>query len=103
MLGLDNRLAAFKLQRDINQYGAEPLLAIFPGVALQELWDLVRVGEQAHARSSRSSSQPRRWRVCWTVSLAGLNERRCAKWQCCARSAPAIATSWSCSSQRQRC
>ena len=49
LLGLDSRLAAFKLQRDINRYGAEPLLAIFPGVALQE-----PLGPDAHWRTGAS-------------------------------------------------
>lgn len=75
LLGLDNRLAAFKLQRDINQYGAEPLLAIFPGVALQELWDLMRVGEQA-LRVVSILVAAAALAGLLAVSLAGLNERR---------------------------
>jgi putative ABC transport system permease protein len=47
MLGLKSRLATFRLQRDINEYPREPLSAIIPGVALQELWDLVSVAETA--------------------------------------------------------
>ena len=41
------RLATFRLQRAINEYPKEPLSAILPGVALQELWDLVSVAETA--------------------------------------------------------
>lgn len=47
MIGLKSRLATFKLQRAINEYPREPLSAILPGVALQELWDLVSVAETA--------------------------------------------------------
>jgi putative ABC transport system permease protein len=47
MLGLKSRLATFRLQRAINEYPREPLSAIIPGVALQELWDLVSVAETA--------------------------------------------------------
>ncbi len=47
LLGLKSRLATFRLQRAINEYPREPLSAIIPGVALQELWDLVSVAETA--------------------------------------------------------
>ncbi|MEM8630656.1 MAG: ABC transporter permease, partial [Pseudomonadota bacterium] len=45
MLGLESRLQIFALQRAINEYPDEPLLAILPGVALQELWGIVSVAE----------------------------------------------------------
>ncbi len=47
MIGVTPRVATFKLQRFINEYRAEPLTAILPGVALQELWSLVDVAETA--------------------------------------------------------
>ena len=47
LVGLESRLGIFRVQRQINEYREEPLLAIIPGVALQELWDLVGVAEQA--------------------------------------------------------
>lgn len=47
LLGLKSRIATFRLQRQINEYREEPLLAIIPGVALQELWDLMGVAEKA--------------------------------------------------------
>ncbi len=75
MVGLDNRMAAFRLQRDINQYADEPLLAIFPGVALQELWDLMRIGEQA-LRVVSILVAAAALAGLLAVSLAGLNERR---------------------------
>ena len=47
LLGLNSKIATFTLQREINQYRGEPLLAILPGVALQELWSLMGTAEQA--------------------------------------------------------
>ena len=45
MLGVNSKLAIFRVQRDVNQFADEPLLAILPGVALQELWDLMGLAE----------------------------------------------------------
>ena len=45
LVGLDSRIAIFGMQRRINEYRKEPLLAIIPGVALQELWDLMSIAE----------------------------------------------------------
>jgi len=47
MVGLKSRAASFRLQREINEYQEEPLLAIIPGVTLQQLWELVRMAELA--------------------------------------------------------
>lgn len=47
LLGLDSRIATFAVQREINQHTGEPLLAILPGVALQELWSLMGTAEKA--------------------------------------------------------
>ena len=47
LVGLKSRIAVFSVQRSVNQYAPEPLLAILPGVALQELWGLIGVAEQA--------------------------------------------------------
>ena len=47
LLGLKSKLATFRLQREINEYRAEPLSAILPGAALQELWGLVGIAETA--------------------------------------------------------
>ncbi|MGD9042893.1 MAG: ABC transporter permease [Desulfobacterales bacterium] len=46
-VGLKSRIAAFSVQRFVNEYPQEPLLAILPGVALQELWELIGVAEKA--------------------------------------------------------
>ncbi|MDF1643257.1 MAG: ABC transporter permease [Pseudomonadales bacterium] len=45
MLGLESKMAMFRFQRAINQYAQEPLLAILPGVALSELWQMMGVLE----------------------------------------------------------
>ncbi len=47
LVGLENRIATFTLQRQINEYRAEPLTAVMPGVALQQLWSLTGVAENA--------------------------------------------------------
>jgi putative ABC transport system permease protein len=47
LVGLKSRIAVFSVQRFVNQYSKEPLLAILPGVALQELWGLIGVAEKA--------------------------------------------------------
>ncbi|MEM1267396.1 MAG: ABC transporter permease [Pseudomonadota bacterium] len=47
LIGVEDRLRIFALQRAINEYREEPLLAILPGVALSELWSLVGVAEAA--------------------------------------------------------
>ena len=47
LVGLKSRAASFRLQRALNEYPEEPLSAIIPGVALQQLWDLVGVVEIA--------------------------------------------------------
>ena len=47
LIGVKSPLQTFRLQRAINQYREEPLLAVLPGVALQELWGIVSVAETA--------------------------------------------------------
>lgn len=47
LIGLKNRAAVFSVQRSISEFEGEPLMAILPGVALDELWDVVGIGERA--------------------------------------------------------
>ncbi len=47
LVGLKSRAAAPAMLRLINEYPGEPLSAIMPAVALQELWQLVGVVETA--------------------------------------------------------
>ena len=44
LVGLENRAMVFRLQRAINEDTREPLLAILPGVTLDQLWDVVGIG-----------------------------------------------------------
>lgn len=45
MVGLKSKIATFHVQRQINHYQKEPLLAILPGIALTELWQMTSVME----------------------------------------------------------
>ncbi len=45
MLGLKSKVATFALQRQINEFKAEPLTAILPGAALAELWQMLSMVE----------------------------------------------------------
>ncbi len=47
MLGLDSRIATFAVQRHINTFPDEALLAILPGVTLQQLWQSLGTAERA--------------------------------------------------------
>jgi putative ABC transport system permease protein len=47
LVGLKSRAGVFQVQRFINQYKAEPLLAVLPGVALDELWSIVNIVEKS--------------------------------------------------------
>jgi putative ABC transport system permease protein len=44
---LESKIATFQVQRALNEYREEPLLAILPGVALNQLWGLIGVAENA--------------------------------------------------------
>ncbi len=47
LVGLESRLAVFRVQRHVNEFPDEPLLAVLPGATLQELWGLIAVAERA--------------------------------------------------------
>ncbi len=47
LIGLKSKTAIFGMQRYINEFEDEPMTAVIPGVALQQLWGLVRVAEYA--------------------------------------------------------
>lgn len=47
LVGLKTKTAIFRVQREINEFTAEPLLAILPGLTLQQLWDLMGLAENA--------------------------------------------------------
>jgi len=75
LVGLKSKLATFKLQRLINEYRAEPLSAIIPGAALQELWGLVGTAETALAVVSAMVVATALLGMV-TMVLTTLNERR---------------------------
>ena len=75
LVGLESKITAFKLQRHINEFPEEALLAIFPGVALHELWSLMRIAENALLVISAFVVVAALIGML-AVSLAGLNERR---------------------------
>lgn len=75
LVGLHQRAEVFRVQRRINTFAEEPLLAVMPGVALDQLWQTVGVVEKALQLLS--------WLVLavglaglMATLLAGLNERR---------------------------
>ena len=75
LVGLHQRAEVFQVQRRINTFAEEPLLAVMPGVALDQLWQTVGVVEKALQLLS--------WLVLavglaglMATLLAGLNERR---------------------------
>ena len=75
LIGLKSRAAVFSVQREVANFRAEPLLAILPGVALDELWDVVGLGERGlQAMSALVAVVSLAALV--AVILAGLNERR---------------------------
>ena len=75
LVGLKSRAAVFTVQRWVADYAGEPLLAVLPGVALDELWQLVGVGERALMLMSAVVAAVSLAGLV-AVVLAGLNERR---------------------------
>jgi putative ABC transport system permease protein len=60
LVGLKNRRLVFNLQREIQNRPGEPLSAVMPGVALDQLWRLVGGGEKVL------------WLVSGLVTITGL-------------------------------
>ncbi|PID59916.1 MAG: peptide ABC transporter permease [Gammaproteobacteria bacterium] len=75
LVGLKSRVAVFRVQRRINEYREEPLLAVLPGATLQELWQLTGVAENA-LRLIVLAVLFAGLVSLVAVLLAGLNERR---------------------------
>ncbi|HDY85191.1 hypothetical protein LCGC14_0471030 [marine sediment metagenome] len=46
MVGLKSKLATFAVQQQVNNFSAEPLMAILPGATLVELWQMLGSVEQ---------------------------------------------------------
>lgn len=75
LIGLKSRAAVFRVQRAVNDYAGEPLLAVLPGVALDQLWDVVGVAEKTLLAVSAMVVAVGLTGLI-AVVLAGLNERR---------------------------
>ena len=75
LVGLKSRAAVFNVQRFVNDHEAEALLAVLPGVALDELWAAVGLGEKALLAISGLVALVSLASLV-AVVLAGLNERR---------------------------
>jgi putative ABC transport system permease protein len=75
LVGLKNRIQVFSLQREIASFEAEPLMAILPGVALDQLWSLMSVAERVLLAVSGLVVAVSLTGLV-AVVLAGLNERR---------------------------
>lgn len=63
LVGLKSRTAVFAVQRRVAAFEGEPLMGVLPGVALDELWEVVDAGERALGLMSA---------LVGLVSLAGL-------------------------------
>jgi putative ABC transport system permease protein len=74
-VGLKSRAAVFTVQRFVTGYEGEPLVAVLPGVALDELWAAVGVGERALLAISALVALVSLAGLV-AVVLAGLGERR---------------------------
>ncbi|KWT97108.1 MULTISPECIES: FtsX-like permease family protein [unclassified Variovorax] len=75
LVGLKNRAAVFSVQRWVSTYQPEALMAILPGVALDELWSVIGVGENALLLMSALVALVSLAGLV-SVVMAGLNERR---------------------------
>ena len=75
LLGLKQRNDVFRMQRFVNQYRGEPLSAVLPGVALDELWQTLAVFERSLLTVSALVVLTGLAGLAATL-LAGLNERR---------------------------
>jgi putative ABC transport system permease protein len=75
LIGLKNRAAVFAMQRRVAAFKGEPLMGVLPGVALDELWDAIGVGERALLVVSALVAAVSLAGLV-AVVLASLNERR---------------------------
>ncbi|MDR3054741.1 MAG: ABC transporter permease [Zoogloeaceae bacterium] len=75
LVGLKSRAAVFQAQRRINSYRDEALMAVLPGVALDELWEIVGLAARALLAVSILAAAVGLAGL-MAVVLASLNERR---------------------------
>lgn len=75
LIGLKERAAVFSVQRWVARYQGEALMAILPGVVLDELWQLIGLVEQGLLALSALVALVSVFGLMATI-LAGLSERR---------------------------
>jgi putative ABC transport system permease protein len=75
LLGLKSRIAVFRVQRYINEFKPEPIMAVLPGVALDQLWHVMSIAEQSLLFTSAMVVAASVAGLV-AVLLAGLAERR---------------------------
>lgn len=75
LVGLHSRAQVFSVQRQVNNFRQEPLMAVLPGVAMDELWAVIGVGEQSLLLMSGLIALVSLLGMV-AVVLAGLHERR---------------------------
>lgn len=75
LVGLRTRAAVFAVQRWLAEHDGEPLMGVLPGVALDELWQVVGVAEKALLAVTALVAVASFAGLVATM-LAGLNERR---------------------------
>jgi putative ABC transport system permease protein len=75
MLGLTSKLATFTMQRELNNYANDRLMAILPGVAMTELWTLMSTVENLLRVISALVLMSSLFGLA-TMLLASMNERQ---------------------------
>jgi len=75
LVGLKTRAGVFAMQRWVANYRDEPLMAVLPGVALSQLWEMMAVAERALLAISALVVVVS-FAGLVAVVLAGLGERR---------------------------
>ncbi len=75
LVGLKTRAGVFAMQRYVANYRDEPLMAVLPGVALSQLWDMMAVAERTLLAISALVVVVS-FAGLVAVVLAGLGERR---------------------------
>ncbi len=75
LVGLDHRGQTFAVQKAIGERKGEPLMAVLPGVALNQIWDMLNVGETALMAISALVTVVGLFGLAAAI-LSGLGERR---------------------------
>ena len=75
MVGLKSPTAVFEVQRAVNSFAPEPLMAVLPGIALDELWQVLGVVHKSMRAMTICVALVALMGLTATI-LASLNERR---------------------------